>query len=332
METPNDMPDRKPIQRVIISLSDEPLDISQLEAQFPDVSFETVGSGDVGGALNETDAAVVGFVNVRDSLKDASRLVWLQNAGAGVERIVDTGLQERGILLTNGSGVMAANMAEHVVGLMLAFARNLPSVLKSQESRTWRSGIDLTSVFELTGQTVVLIGLGDIGLQIATRLSGFGMTVIGVRRTAPVDGFPANVERVVTIDALAEVLGDADHVISSVPHTPATIGMYDAAMFARFKDGAYFYNVGRGTSVVQPDLVAALESGKLGGAGLDVTDPEPLPADDPLWNAPNVIITGHTSGFTPHFRARVLDLFAENLRRYRAGEELLNVVDFSRGY
>jgi phosphoglycerate dehydrogenase-like enzyme len=157
------------------------------------------------------------------------------------------------------------------------------------------------------------------------------MTIVGVRRSSG-DDLPDHVDNLVQIADLDGVLPSADHVISSVPHTEETVGMFDAARFAKFKDGARFYNVGRGTSVIQPDLVSALISGKLSGAGLDVTDPEPLPAGDPLWRAPNVIITGHTSGATPKFEERLFALFGENIRRYVNGEELLNVVDQVRGY
>ena len=131
---------------------------------------------------------------------------------------------------------------------------------------------------------------------------------------------------------LDAILDQGDHVVSSVPHTAETIGMWNADRFQQFRDGAYFYNVGRGTSVVQPDLIAALESGKLGGAGLDVAEPEPLPADDPLWDAPNLLITHHSAGATPKFAGRVVALFAENIRRYQAGEDLHNLVDITRGY
>lgn len=326
------MPPRQPLQRVLVALGSEPVDISSLTARFPEIEFDVVGPDAVYDHIVEADAALVGWVSARDALDRANRLKWIQTAGAGVERVVGDGFGDRGIVLTNGSGVMAPNMAEHIIGMMLAFARGFPALMDGQRARSWKNGVGMDTVFELGGQTALLIGLGDIALATAERLKAFGVQVIGVRRSQGGEGPPPHVDRVVSIAELDSVLGDADHVISSVPHTAETVHMFDGDRFARFKDEAYFYNVGRGTSVVQPALIQALESGKLGGAGLDVTDPEPLPENDPLWDAPNVFITAHTAGATPFFQRRVLDLFGENLRRYQAGEDLLNSVDIGRGY
>jgi phosphoglycerate dehydrogenase-like enzyme len=326
------MPDRTPIARALISLDADPIDIAHIADRFPDVEMTSVGSADVASAIETADAALIGFLGNRHVIEGAPRLRWLQTAGAGVEGVVGLGLAERGILLTNGSGIMAPNMAEHAIGLMLAFARNLPHLLRAQQDHAWRRGTSMDSVFDIAGQTVVLVGLGDIGLEIARRLKAFDTTVIGVRRSVPDGPLPPNVDRVVSIEQLHEVVGNADHVISSMPHTQDTIGIFDRETFAVFKRGSRFYNLGRGSCVVQTDLIAALESGHLAGAGLDVTTPEPLPADDPLWTAPNVIITAHTSGHTPQFRQRALELFADNLERFQRGDELRNVVDLARGY
>lgn len=322
---------RTPLSRIVIAIGDDDSTIAPFRESFPDITFEHATSDTLKTKVAAADAVLMGWGSAAGVLDQAHGLVWVQNVGAGVERIVSDDFRNRGLILTNGSGVMAPNMAEHVIGLMLAFARRLPELLLAQRERRWRANVNRDGVSELSGQTAVLVGMGEIGLAIARRLKAFEMTIIGVRRTAGGDR-PANVDGLVSIEHLDDVLGRADHVISSLPHTAETVGMFDAARFAKFKDGARFYNVGRGTSVVQHDLVAALESGKLSGAGLDVTDPEPLPEDDPLWTAPNVIITGHTSGATPKFEERLFALFAENIRRYQAGEELLNVVDQERGY
>lgn len=320
------------LERVLVAIGSDPVNISGLMSQFPDIAFEVVGPDAVNDHIADADAALIGWVSPRDTLDLATRLKWIQTVGAGVERVVGDGFADRGIMLTNGSGVMAPNMAEHIIGLMLAFARGFPALIRGQQSHSWKNGVGVDTVFELGGQTALLVGLGDIALATAERLKGFGVQVIGVRRSDVAGGPPAHVDRVVSIAELDSVLGEADHVISSVPHTAETVRMFDRDRFARFKDGAHFYNVGRGTSVDQAGLIEVLKSGKLGGAGLDVTDPEPLPEGDPLWDATNVIITAHTAGATPFFRQRVLDLFGENLRRYQVGEELLNVVDIGRGY
>lgn len=326
------MPSRLPLERVLVTIGSDPVDISGLSSRFPNIAFDVVGPEAVNDHIVEADAALIGWVSARGTLDLATRLKWIQTAGAGVERIVGDGFADRGIMLTNGSGVMAPNMAEHIIGMMLAFARGFPALMQGQQSRSWKNGVGMDTVFELGGQTALLVGLGDIALATAERLKAFGVYIIGVRRSVGSGALPAHVDRVVSIADLDAVLGEADHVIASLPHTVETVQLFDRDRFARFKDGAHFYNVGRGTSVDQPALIEALQSGKLGGAGLDVTDPEPLPEGDPLWDATNVIITAHTAGATPYFRQRVLDLFGENLRRYHAGEELLNVVDIGRGY
>lgn len=322
---------RSSLSRVVIAFGDDDSRIESFRETFPDIIFEHATTDTLRDKITNADAVLMGWGSASSVLDNARKLVWIQNVGAGVERIVNDEFRKRELILTNGSGVMAPNMAEHVMGLMLAFARRLPDLLEAQRDRRWRTGVNRGAVSELSSQTAVLVGVGDIGLAVAKRLKAFDVKVIGVRRSSGGDPLD-NVDEVIPIANLDDAVARADHVISSLPHTSETVALFDSARFAKFKDGARFYNVGRGTSVVQADLIAALECGKLSGAGLDVTDPEPLPEADPLWSAPNVIITGHTSGATPRFEERLFALFAENIRRYQAGEELLNVVDQERGY
>lgn len=326
------MVDRGSISRVVVALGEKPADVSHLASRFPEVTFESVTSDDLTAQVPSADALLISGVGHALTAESAPRLRWVQTAGAGVERYIEGALVGDSVVLTNGSGVMAPNMAEHVIGLMTGFARGFPDLMRAQQRREWRAGVGTETVFELGGQTVLFIGIGDIAQETVKRLAGFDMRILGVRRSAGVSGVPVGFDRVVSINELNSVLPLADHVVSSVPHTPATRHVFNAELFSSFKPGAYFYNVGRGTSVVQDDLIAALNSGQLAGAGLDVTDPEPLPPDHPLWNAPNVVITGHTAGMTPNFQSRLIDLFADNLQRWQEGRELRNVVNLSRGY
>lgn len=320
---------RPSVSRVVIAVDADDARKESLRSEFADIEFIFTRSEHVGDVIPGAQV-LLGWSRMDDILANADDLAWVQNVGAGVERVVTDEFRARKLILTNGSGIMAPNMAEHAIGMMLSLARRFPDLYRAQLNQRWKDDVDTTSVTELGGQTVLLVGLGEIGRQIARRLSAFDMTVLGVRRSA---GEPSeHVAEVGSFTDLPQMVGRADHVISSVPHTPETVGMFDAELFQRFKHGARFYNMGRGTSVVQPDLIVALESGKLSGAGLDVTDPEPLPREDPLWKAPNVIITAHTSGATPRFQERLFELFTDNLRRYIAGEELRNVVDQERGY
>jgi phosphoglycerate dehydrogenase-like enzyme len=174
------------------------------------------------------------------------------------------------------------------------------------------------------------VGLGGIGVEVARRAHAFGMRVVATRASGR-EG-PAFVSYVGLPDELLKLAAEADFVVNTTPLTPATTGLFDAKFFAAVKPGAFFVNVGRGRSVVQPDLIAALKSGRLAGAGLDVTDPEPLPADDPLWKLPNVIITPHVSADSDLGDEVRFAIGVENLRRYVAGERMLSVVDVAKGY
>jgi phosphoglycerate dehydrogenase-like enzyme len=257
-------------------------------------------------------------------------LRWIHQRGAGIERILTPRLAASPVVVTNGSGNHAPNIAEHVLALMLAFARQLPALMRSQQQGRWDPPAS-SGMFELGGQTLAVVGVGAIGIALAERARGFGMRVVGVRRTAAAP-MPPGFERVVGIDSLDDALGEADHVALSLPATPATQGLFSTARFAAMKRGAYLYNVGRGVVVDQEALLAALQSGHLAGAGLDVTTPEPLPPGSPLWREPNVIVTAHTSGLTPRSFQRYQALLLENLLRESRGEPLLNVVDKSLGY
>jgi phosphoglycerate dehydrogenase-like enzyme len=173
--------------------------------------------------------------------------------------------------------------------------------------------------------------LGKIGEALAKRAKGLEMNVIATRRRLDIQR-PSAADEVIPLSELKTRIGEADHVAICLPLTKNTEGMFDAGMLAAMKDGAYIYNIGRGSIIDQDALVHELSSGRLGGAGLDVTTPEPLPAESPLWNLPNVIITPHTSGSSPKLMERAVPLWVENLRRFTNGDELLNQVDVEAGY
>ena len=177
-----------------------------------------------------------------------------------------------------------------------------------------------------------MIGAGALGRAVGERAAAFGMRVHGVRRTVAGSPLPAGFVRMAPMDALDDALRDADHVVITLPLTAETRDLFASQRFAAMKSGAYLYNVGRGAIVDSAALLAALRSGRLAGAGLDVTDPEPLPAESPLWGEPGVIVTAHSSGLTPRSYERYEALLLENLRRFAGGSALLNVVDKARGY
>jgi len=313
-----------------------PVGAGQLERfrdALPGVEILALDGDALPRGLERAEAAAIAWTGppIDAILDGAHRLQWLHQRGAGIDRISTPKLiaSDR-LVLTNGSGNHAINIAEHVLGLMLAFARQLPALLRAQEQCTWRPTPPET-LFELSGQTLAVIGAGALGSAVAERAAAFGMRVLGVRR-APAGALPPGFASMASIAELDTVLQQADHVVITLPLTTETRGLFSSARLAAMKPGAHLYNVGRGAIVDHAALLAALRSGHLAGAGLDVTDPEPLPADSPLWREPGVIVTAHSSGFTPRSQERYEALLLENIRRFQRGEALLNVVDKRLGY
>jgi len=273
--------------------------------------------------------AVEGLCNAAIVEAD-TQLRWIQAQGSGVEDCVRIPRVARGdILLTNMQRVDSANVAEHAFALMLALSRQLPAFSSLQQKRSWPSAV-APPMLDLQGGTLLVVGLGGNGSAIAERARAFGMRVTAVR--AGSHAKPTFVDYVGAPSELATLLSSADVVVNTLPLTGQTEHLFDAAMFSRMKRTALFINIGRGKTVVTRDLVQALKKGAIAGAGLDVVDPEPLPADDPLWQAPNVIITPHVADRSALRMERVWLVMRENLRRYVRGEKLLSVVDPQRGY
>lgn len=269
------------------------------------------------------------------ALVDAGvNLKWIHVPSAGVEmcaRIPE--VAERGILVTNHQRIYGAQIAEHAIAMMFALARGLPRYGAEQAAGRWSARpLELreSGLFEVGGKTMLVVGLGGIGTEVAQRASGLGMRVQATRNSRR-EG-PDYVEYVGLAHEVVELAANADVVVNATPLTPDTRGMFDAAFFAAMKETAYFINIGRGASVVTADLVTALESGAIAGAGLDVTSPEPLPPGHPLWSMRNVILTPHIAGGSDRFNERFTVLIAENMRRYVAGDRMLSVVDLERGY
>jgi phosphoglycerate dehydrogenase-like enzyme len=225
--------------------------------------------------------------------------------------------------LTTSSGVYDEPCAQHVLAMMMAFARQLPQSLLTQwKDRGWPAPERREHSFLLGGQTAVLCGYGEIGKRLAELLSPFQMKLIGVRRQ------PRGNESIPILgcDQLSRVLPEADHVINMLPSNNSTDGMFGSELFSQMKPGAYFYNIGRGATVHQDALLYALNCGQIAGAYLDVTTPEPLPVDSPLWSHPNCFITPHTAGGFKHEMHRLVEHFLMNLRRWESGESLANRV------
>lgn len=266
-----------------------------------------------------------------DFIARAPHLVWVQAMSAGVDRYLGNAalMEKDSIVLSNMQGVHGPAIADHSMAMLLTLTRDLREYSKQQESARWSPG-GTGAATALAGRTMLVVGLGGIGTEIAQRAAGFGMRVIATRRSdAP---GPAYVEKVGRNEDLMAMLPEADVVAIAVPLTAETENMFDAAAFAAMKPGAILINIARGKVVDTAALMEALRSGRLGGACLDVTEPEPLPADHPLWSLPNVIITPHVASDAELTNERSWELLRENLRRFAAGEPLLNVVDKRAGY
>ena len=266
-------------------------------------------------------------------LAAAGQLAWVQSPSAGVERYLrqDALREDPDLVLTNMQGVHGRAIADHVFALLLVLSRDLRVHLDPANAGQWsRGGSGELEPFALHGRTLLVVGLGGIGSEVARRGDGFGMRVWATRRsdTPP----PDYVDRQGRSDELLAMLPEADVVVLCVPLTEETAGLIDTEAFAAMKPGAVLINIARGGVVDTDALVAALESGTLAGAGLDVTDPEPLPAGHPLWEMPNVLITPHVASRAALTSAQWQTLYVENLRRFAAGEPLLNVVDKAAGY
>ena len=307
--------------------------VARLADEFPRVHFDSPATRELADASIASAEIVLGFAARPANFAAATRLRWIHATSAGVTGLLFPALAASPVLLTNARGVHAPAMAEHALGVMLAFTRRLHRARDAQRERRWiqRELWQASPSFgELAGATLGLVGLGRVGHAIATAARAFGMHVLAVRRHPEAGSFPAHEQW--PADRLPELLSRSDFVVLAAPHTQATTKLIGTAELALMKPGARLVNLGRGALVDETALIAALRSGALAGAALDVFEHEPLPADSPLWDMPEVILTPHISGVTPDYWERSCALFADNLRRFLAGEPLVNVVDKQAGY
>jgi phosphoglycerate dehydrogenase-like enzyme len=325
-----DRPGWSPPRKVVLMGADAER-VAWMAAAVPGV--EVVGAADREAAAKEAaDADAVIGECVPEVVAAGPRIRWVQRMYAGVERCVAIpAFAERGIVLTNMQKVAGPVMAEHVLAFMFGLARGFADYVPAQAKGEWADeAVPESRMWELKGRTVLVAGLGGIGTEVAKRAHALGMTVLATRNSGTQG--PDYVAEVGLPDRLLAFAARADVIVNTLPLTPETKGLFDRKVFDAARRGALFINVGRGGTVVTDDLVAALEDGRLGGAGLDVTDPEPLPPGHPLWSAPNVLVTPHVSASVEGDEAPRWLLARENLRRYAAGGKLLSEVDVRKGY
>lgn len=326
---------RVPPRVLLLQFGQRSVNLQQFRAAAPGV--EVVVANDMAAALAaapEADAIIGHNPEICDAriVGSARQLRWLASLSAGVENCMELpAVKARRLTMTNMRGIDSPVIAEHAIALMLALAHGLDRYAIDTSRAVWsRASAAGVPMQFLDGKTMLVSGLGGIGTEVARRAHGLGMRVVATR----VGGGPKPefVEHIGQPDELLSLARTADVIVSAVPLTPETTNLYDDRFFAVLKPTALFINVARGGSVVTDALMRALNEGRLGGAGLDVVEPEPLPADHPLWKSPRILFTPHISARSDLANDARSVVATENLRRYASGEPLLNVVDLDRGF
>jgi phosphoglycerate dehydrogenase-like enzyme len=309
------------IQQPVKAWQIPPESVATLRERFPQHTFNHATDDEArADGWDDAEIAFTWIMNT-DELARARSLKWVHSSAVAVETFCLTELFERDVIVSNSRGIQAAPIAEHVMAVMLALAKQLPYVIDRQREARWAQNDFMGDRMPwlLRGKTLGLIGVGTIGSEIAARAGAFGMKVMAIRRRTDRGGV-LGVNQVLPASELHTLLEQSDVVVVAAPLTTETHNLLGAAGLARMKKGAILINVGRAKIVDHDALVDALRSGHLGGASLDVFLTEPLPADDPLWTLPNVILTPHTSGFRRGHWDDVIDLFSDNLKRFESGD------------
>lgn len=264
---------------------------------------------------------------LQDAILDSDSLNWIQTIRAGVDALPLRALDEKGIMLSTGSGANSINIAEQALAYMLMFERSMNLSTWDQTKRVWHREKKYDEVYN---KTVMLVGVGHIGSQLAQYAKALGMRTIGVRHSN--EPLP-NIDKMVAMKDIEKHLKEADFVVNSLPDTSDTEKMFNKEFFQKMAKTAYFISIGRGKSTDTNDLVEALQTKEIAGAGLDVVDPEPLNEDSPLWEMKNVILTPHNAGRSVHYQERAFKIFKKNLKSYiENGEVVENLVNYSKGY
>ncbi len=268
-----------------------------------------------------------------DQFAFAKKLKWIHSTAAGVNQLMYPALKNSGVLVTNPSGLFSPGMAEHLIGMMVLLARNFMDSVRYQDKHIWAQN-EVSSIpgeiTELSGELMLIVGYGSIGREVARRANCFDMRIWGMTRSGKGDA--SLVDKILPISDLDAALPHADWVVLAAPDTPDTQKLFSAERFARMKPGARLINMGRGTILDEDAFVAALNSGDIRGAAIDVATTEPIPPDSPLWTAKNLFITPHTAGVSDRLWRRETEILMELLERWFDNQEMFNVVDVSAGY
>lgn len=295
----------------------------RLQAEFPDLQFMLFcATPEVSGDLSDIDVMIMFGIEIRDEmLRDAPRLKWIQSLATGVDHFLRCPSLRREVLITSGRGIHGVPMREHVLYLMMAMSHDAGRQAEDRRRHVWQRRLWTT----LYGKTAVIVGTGIVGGAIGELLHALGMHVIGVSHTPrTADGF----DEIMPADRLRDAANKADYLINVLPAAAENLALFDAALFAAMKPNAYYISAGRGQTVDEPALIAALRERRIAGAALDVFRTEPLPPDSPFWSLPNLFITPHVGGYIVEYEDFIMPLVIDNMRLFLAGRqcEMANIV------
>ncbi len=330
---------------VLISAPIEQEWVERLKRVSSEITIEHQSSLSEQDALWQEVEVLYGFPWKVPSVEQSPRLRWVQLYSAGADRLIGSTLFQSDVMITTASGVHAINIAEYVFAMTLAWYRGLPQLFAWKQSKEWDKDKESTdsSIQEIHGKTIGIVGYGSIGRQVARLAQAYGMRILAMQHGTnrkdsgyqfPNVGDPEGTlpQKYYTFDQLREMVQECDVVVAAVPLTNETKAMFNAEVFQAMKESAIFVNIARGDVCDEDALIDALKNKKIAGAALDVFREEPLPSTSPLWDLPNALMSSHNSGVTPNYNERAATIFEANLGRYLAGQPLYNLVDKKRGY
>jgi phosphoglycerate dehydrogenase-like enzyme len=311
---------------VVIPLNEK--EKEKLQSKMPEAEYIFISTKEITDELVKSADIIIGNVPPQ-YIKGSKKLKWLQLNSAGTDGYCEAGVIPEGAYLTNATGAYGLAISEHMLGLVLEIKKKLNLYYRNQTEHIWKDEGNVTSI---EGSTTLVVGLGDIGGDFARKMKALGSYTIGIKRSKGEK--PEYIDELYTMEDLDALLPKADIVALSLPGTKDTYHLFNRDKFNLMKKDAIIINVGRGNCICTDDLCDALENGIISGAGLDVTEPEPLPAEHRLWDAPGVVITPHISGFfhLPETLRRIVNISIENLEHFKKQEPLKNIVDFKTGY
>lgn len=302
----------------------------ELKVRFPEEEFHFYNKmKEAEVDLDKAEVLISYGEDLTDELVDkAKSLKWIMVISAGLDKMPFKALQEKNILITNASGIHKTPMAEYTISMMLQVSRRAKELMENQKQHKWDRKVPMS---EISGKTIGILGTGAIGSEVARLAKAFNMKTIGFNRSGDT---VQNFDVIVNQEGISKLYEESDFVVNVLPSTPLTEGFIGAAAFSQMQTSAVFINIGRGTTVVESELIDALQEKRIHHAVLDVFAKEPLSEECPLWDLENVTVTPHLSGISPQYQERAIEIFSDNLKHYRKNKrsEMSNIIPYERGY